>query len=123
VVVSGSLDETVRLWAVNTGELIDFFSEDLVHAITCVTLSPDSGMLAEGSFDSTVRLWQLGEGTRTYRVLSRIRADADKFERRRLSQRGSQVASRASAAKRKSVGDGFAARFAPPSQVPTFDEF
>ena len=54
--VSGSTDQTVRLWDVNTKQHRNVFSG---HTATVTTLvfSPDGSTLASGSWDYTIRLW------------------------------------------------------------------
>lgn len=68
--MTGSADETVRLWATSTGEPIDFFSASLVHPVIGVAISADDKVLAECSFDSTCRIWNLGEVRRQCHLTS-----------------------------------------------------
>jgi WD40 repeat protein len=56
------MDETVRIWATVTGDLIDIMSEGVVHPITSVALSPGGALLAEASNDFTVRVWDIKQG-------------------------------------------------------------
>ncbi|KAH8591927.1 WD40-repeat-containing domain protein [Bisporella sp. PMI_857] len=60
-IVSGSDDETVRLWDVVTGTALQMLKghEDVV---TSVTFSPDSKQIVSGSYDQTVRLWDVATG-------------------------------------------------------------
>ena len=55
---SGSLDKTVKLWDVATGQLRDNVERhnDGVH---CLAFSPDGSLLASGSLDMTVKLWDV----------------------------------------------------------------
>jgi len=57
-IVSGSYDNTVRLWHAGTGAELGVFKahEDVV---TSVAFSPDGTQIASGSFDKTVRLWDV----------------------------------------------------------------
>ena len=56
MLVSGSDDETVRIWDEASGEQIAIL-EGHTGAITSVSWSPDERLLASGSSDGTVRLW------------------------------------------------------------------
>ena len=58
---SGSLDGTVRLWAVATGEAIATL-EGHTDGVYSVSFSPDGATLASGSLDGTVRLWAVATG-------------------------------------------------------------
>ena len=53
---SGSSDQTIRLWDVDTGEHKDTF---LGHTsrVNAVAFSPDDKTLASGSSDMRIRLW------------------------------------------------------------------
>ena len=73
---SGSWDNTVRLWAVATGEAIATL-EGHTSWVHSVSFSPDGATLASGSEDGTVRLWAVATGEaiatlegHTHRVLS-----------------------------------------------------
>ncbi|MEP0912525.1 serine/threonine protein kinase [Leptolyngbya sp. GB1-A1] len=59
--VSGSEDNTVKLWDSQTGALLQTFSGHTAEVVA-VTISRDGGMLATGSRDNTVRLWDLNTG-------------------------------------------------------------
>ncbi len=59
--VSGSQDQTIRVWNLATGELVHTLKghRDSVNA---VALSPDEQIIASGSADKTIKLWHLGSG-------------------------------------------------------------
>lgn len=68
MLVSGSGDETVRLWHPITGKLLQTHSgswwtghSGLVHA---VAFSPDSQTFASASWDKTIKLWHVDTGQR-----------------------------------------------------------
>lgn len=52
LLVSGSKDETIRIWNARSGELLDILQESVVHPIFCVTMAPTEDYVAEGSFGS-----------------------------------------------------------------------
>ena len=61
ILASGSADDTIRLWNVNTGELIETF-EGHTDVVSSVAFSPDGQTLASGSWDETIRLWNVNTG-------------------------------------------------------------
>ena len=61
MIVSGSADATVKLWNVDTGELINTLRGHS-DAVISVAMSPDREIMASGSRDGTVKLWNLETG-------------------------------------------------------------
>ena len=61
-IVSGSLDQTLRLWDAATGSPIGEPMWGHAEAVTSVAFSPDGKLIASGSIDATVRLWDAGTG-------------------------------------------------------------
>ena len=59
--LTGSDDQTVKLWDVQTGGTVQTFSghTDLVHS---VSISVDSATIASGAFDGTIRVWSVQTG-------------------------------------------------------------
>ena len=55
-VVSGSEDETVRIWDAVTGECEQTL-EGHSSAVTSASFSPDGTKVVSGSDDKTVRIW------------------------------------------------------------------
>ena len=62
LIASGSIDQTVRVWNLNTKECIAVLKghEGWIRA---VCFSPDGQILASGSHDRTIRLWSTKTGT------------------------------------------------------------
>jgi len=62
IVVSGSVDESLRVWSPEMGECLRILQghTDVVHD---VAITPDGRLALSGSQDQTVRLWQLSSGT------------------------------------------------------------
>ena len=58
---SGSNDNTVRLWNVNTGQ-VKAVLEGHTDGVLSVAFSPDEQTLASGGWDNTVRLWNVNTG-------------------------------------------------------------
>ena len=58
---SGSDDETLKLWDVNSGECVLILKghSDVVNSVVA---SPDRKYLASGSVDGTIKLWDVNSG-------------------------------------------------------------
>ena len=61
LLVSGSLDRTIKLWDVQTGGVIKTLCGHK-HWVYCVSISADSTMIASGSGDTTIHLWDIQTG-------------------------------------------------------------
>ena len=61
LLVSGSHDQTVKLWDVQTGGTIQTFSGH-TELVFSVSISVDSATIASGSFDDTIRVWNIQTG-------------------------------------------------------------
>jgi WD40 repeat protein len=57
-VLTGGKDRHLRLWDVETGELICTFPIRHEDSITCVAFNGDGQLAISGSLDSTARLWK-----------------------------------------------------------------
>ncbi|MFM2062804.1 MAG: hypothetical protein RLZZ507_2474 [Cyanobacteriota bacterium] len=62
MVVSGSLDNTVRLWDAKTGEAIAQPITGHTGSVNSVAFNPDGNTVVSGSKDKTVRLWDVNTG-------------------------------------------------------------
>jgi WD40 repeat protein len=78
---SGGLDQTVRLWDWQTGELRHTL-EGFINYVLAVAFSPDGAMLATGTSCSRgheggggLFLWDVRTGTRGQRLTAESRAD------------------------------------------------
>jgi WD40 repeat protein len=58
---SGSFDNTIKLWASASGELLRTLTGH-TNSVTFVAFSPDERMLASGSLDNTIKLWASASG-------------------------------------------------------------
>ncbi len=65
--VSGSNDETIRLWDVSSGKEVRRL-EGHEKTVFSVAFSPDGRLLASGSVDPTIRLWDVTTGIELRRL-------------------------------------------------------
>ena len=61
MIASGSWDNTVRIWDIDTGKML-LKLDGFKTYFNCVYFSPDGRRLASGSQDSIVRLWDAETG-------------------------------------------------------------
>ncbi|MDQ6643412.1 MAG: hypothetical protein M3Y76_03100, partial [Chloroflexota bacterium] len=62
-IASGSLDQTVQVWAVNPGDhLQPFIYRGHTAGVQAVAWSPESNRVASGSIDTTVQVWDALSG-------------------------------------------------------------
>ena len=61
LIVTGSLDKTIKLWEVDTGRLVRTFDTQgsYVHS---ATFSPDGQFVVAGLYDGTAKLWETSTG-------------------------------------------------------------
>ncbi|MDJ0707712.1 MAG: DnaJ domain-containing protein [Leptolyngbyaceae cyanobacterium MO_188.B28] len=61
MLVSGSFDKTVKLWSVNSGQLLSTVTGHS-REVNCVAFSPNSKLFASGSGDKTIKVWEVVSG-------------------------------------------------------------
>jgi WD40 repeat protein len=67
-IASGSVDKTVRMWSVQSGEqLLTLRGHE--EAVLCVAWSSDSRLVASGADDRTVRVWDAADGSQVMEPL------------------------------------------------------
>ncbi|MFB2835588.1 protein kinase domain-containing protein [Floridanema evergladense] len=62
VIASGGLDDQIKVWSSQTGELLHNLSGH-TKAVNSLTISPDSLILVSGSDDEKIKLWNLHTAT------------------------------------------------------------
>ena len=62
MILSGSFDQTIKLWDAATGREIRTFNGHL-STVQAVAFSPDGKQIISGSYDSTIKLWDIVTGT------------------------------------------------------------
>ncbi|WP_088892187.1 serine/threonine-protein kinase [Leptolyngbya ohadii] len=67
--ISGSADNTIRLWDMNSGRLIRTLSGHTSFVNNALALSPDGQTLISGSADRTIRVWDLTTGKLRHTLL------------------------------------------------------
>lgn len=65
ILVSGSIDKTIKIWDVKTGSLIRTLKGHK-QTIQCVCISPDNNQIASGSRDNYVKIWDFHTGRTIY---------------------------------------------------------
>ena len=60
-IVSGSRDQTVRVWDASTGNNLKVL-ESHTDSVTSVAFSPNGKQIVSGSYDKSVRVWDASTG-------------------------------------------------------------
>ena len=65
-VAAGSLDKSVRVWDIRSGDLIARLDGENGHkdSVYSVAFGPDGDTLVSGSLDKTIKMWQLSPDNR-----------------------------------------------------------
>ncbi|WP_293067084.1 MULTISPECIES: caspase family protein [unclassified Moorena] len=71
-ILSGSDDNTVRLWDTETGQLL-YKLEGHTSFVTAIAFSSDGKKILSGSFDNTLRLWDTESGQLLHTLVQRGR--------------------------------------------------
>ncbi|MCP5103261.1 MAG: hypothetical protein GY950_07780, partial [bacterium] len=66
-VVSGSDDNTLKLWDVESGRLLTTF-EGHSNAVYSVAVSPDNKTIVSAGLDNTIKLWDIQTGKLLYSI-------------------------------------------------------
>lgn len=88
LVITGSSDDTAKLWDVATGRLVRTL-EGHAHSVTSVAFSPDGQHVVSGSNDKTLRLWEVTTG----RLIHTFAGHSDRVGSVVFSPDGSRVLS------------------------------
>ncbi|KIM86959.1 hypothetical protein PILCRDRAFT_293290 [Piloderma croceum F 1598] len=61
-IVSGSSDQTVRIWDAETGDVVARPYQGHTQSVSSVAFSPDGKRIVSGSWDNTIRVWSTETG-------------------------------------------------------------
>ena len=92
-IVSGSWDDTVRLWDAATGHPVGEPLRGHTDGVTGVAFSPDGTRIVSGSWDNTVRLWDAATGHPSGEPLTRAAPDDRWITSVAFSPDGTRIAS------------------------------
>ncbi|WP_250121181.1 caspase family protein [Chroococcidiopsis sp. CCMEE 29] len=62
LLASSSGDKTIKLWHLQSGELLRTFSGEHLDTVWSVAISPDEQTIVSGSGDKTIKIWNLNTG-------------------------------------------------------------
>jgi WD40 repeat protein len=61
MIVSGSWDNTIKVWNLNTGKLLNTLEGHSLF-VESVAITSDNSMIVSGSDDKTIKVWNLQQG-------------------------------------------------------------
>ncbi|MDB9456192.1 WD40 repeat domain-containing protein, partial [Dolichospermum circinale] len=64
-VISGSWDNTIKIWDVGTGTQ-KFTLEGHSDPVNAIAVTPDGKTVISGSWDNTIKIWDVGTGTQKF---------------------------------------------------------
>ena len=62
ILISGSADNTLKMWNIKTGTLIRTFEGHEKYILRSVDLLNDGQTFVSGSFDKTMKMWNIQTG-------------------------------------------------------------
>jgi len=89
LLASSSGDKTIKLWHLQSGELLRTFSGEHLDTVWSVAISPDEQTIVSGSGDKTVKIWNLNTG----KLLRTLLGHTDTVRSVAISPDGQTVAS------------------------------
>jgi len=66
-IVSGSLDRTIKIWDMKSGECINTL-EGHTNSIFSLSITPDEKHIVSGSWDDTIKIWDFKSGECIYTI-------------------------------------------------------
>ena len=65
-VISGSGDETLKVWDLKTKQEIFLLADDCSYIVSAVAVTPHGRWVISGSYDSTLKVWDLETGEKLF---------------------------------------------------------
>ncbi|KAF9001167.1 WD40-repeat-containing domain protein [Cyathus striatus] len=88
LVVSGSVDKTIKIWDVHTGQVIAGPLQGHTDGVTSVAFSPNGKKVISGSHDKTIQIWDIKTGMT---MISPLKSNTPDITSVAFSQDGKQV--------------------------------